>query len=152
MRAYTHEGLVTPTSQHILTLKNSHKFFLCSGQGLNIWPLDLESDALPIEPPHHPFSFYAWRPSAVVAPTCKICWPFLKLVKARITSWLMTSSALFQSLLKPRTICCTRAAAQHKLSRFNSYSGLSNSCEFVLMLMFPTRASTQISVFKVKYS
>ena len=101
-----------------------------------------------IEPPHHPFSFYAWRPSAVVAPTCKICWPFLKLVKARITSWLMTSSALFQSLLKPRTICCTRAAAQHKLSRFNSYSGLSNSCEFELMLTLPTRASAQISVFK----
>ena len=41
--------------------------------------------------------------------TCRICCPFLKLVKARITSWLMTSSALFQSLLKPRTICCTRA-------------------------------------------
>ena len=42
--AYT-QGLGTPiTSQHnILTQKNCHKFFLCSGRGSNLWSLDLES-------------------------------------------------------------------------------------------------------------
>ena len=39
------QGLGTPTvSQHnIFTQKNSHKLFLCSGQGLNLWSLNLES-------------------------------------------------------------------------------------------------------------
>jgi len=32
-----------------------------------------------------------------------ICVPFLKFVNDRITSWLITSIAFFQSLLKPRT-------------------------------------------------
>ena len=41
------------TGQHnILTRKNSHKFFLCSWQGLNLGSWDLKSDALPTESPH----------------------------------------------------------------------------------------------------
>ena len=56
---YTRRGWGTPTaSQHnILTRKNSHKFFLCSGRDSNLWswnPLDLEADALPNEPPRPP--------------------------------------------------------------------------------------------------
>ena len=49
-------GLGTPTaSQHsILPRKNSHNFCVCSWRGLNLGSLDLESDALPIEPPRHP--------------------------------------------------------------------------------------------------
>ena len=51
-------GLGTPTTesrQHF----DSEKliFFLCSGRGSNLclWnPLDLEADALPMEPPRHP--------------------------------------------------------------------------------------------------
>ena len=31
-----------------------HKFFLCSWRDSNLGPLDLESNALPIEPPRHP--------------------------------------------------------------------------------------------------
>ena len=43
-----------------MTRKNSHKYFLCSGRDSNLWswnPLDLEADALPIEPPH-PINFF----------------------------------------------------------------------------------------------
>ena len=39
--------------------ENSHKFVLCSGQDSNLWswnPLDLEADALPIEPPRPPIA------------------------------------------------------------------------------------------------
>ena len=35
----------------------THKFFLCSARDSNLWswnPLDLEADALPIEPPRPP--------------------------------------------------------------------------------------------------
>ena len=39
--------------------------------------------------------------------TCMICVPFLKLVNDLMTSWLMSSIAFFQSLLKPRTSCVT---------------------------------------------
>ena len=50
-------GLSTPTtSQHIWTRENSHFFLLCSWRGSNLWPLDLESDALRIEPPRHPLN------------------------------------------------------------------------------------------------
>ena len=58
-RVHAHTGLGTPTaSQHnILTRKNSYNLFLCSGRDLNLWswsPLELETDALPIEPPRPP--------------------------------------------------------------------------------------------------
>ena len=47
-------GLGTPTaSQHILTRKK-YKYLLQSRRDSNLCPLDLESDALPIEPPRHP--------------------------------------------------------------------------------------------------
>ena len=52
------QGWGTPTSQHnILTQKNSHRFFLCSGWDLNLWswnPLDFEANALPTESPRPP--------------------------------------------------------------------------------------------------
>ena len=35
-------------------IRKTHKFFLCSRWDSNLGPLDLESDALPIEPPRHP--------------------------------------------------------------------------------------------------
>ena len=35
--------------------KTRTNLFLGSGRDSNLWPLDLESDALPIEPPHHPW-------------------------------------------------------------------------------------------------
>ena len=59
MRACTYGGRGTPTTnQHnILTRKNSDKFVLCPGRDSNLWswnPLDLEADALPIEPPRPP--------------------------------------------------------------------------------------------------
>ena len=60
MRAHTYEGGAhhqrVSTTLH-LTRKNSHKFFLSSGRDSNLYPwhpLDLEADALPIEPPSLP--------------------------------------------------------------------------------------------------
>ena len=47
--------------------------------------------------------------------TCMICVPFLKLVNEVITSWLMSSIAFFQSLLKPRTSCVTFPATDQRL-------------------------------------
>ena len=49
---WAHQQRVSTT---VLTRKNSHNFFLCSwrGWGLNLRSLDLEFDALPIEPPRH---------------------------------------------------------------------------------------------------
>ena len=46
----------TPTaSQHnIFDSKKTYNFVLFSGRDSNLSPLDLESDALPIEPPRHP--------------------------------------------------------------------------------------------------
>ena len=32
-----------PVNRNILTQKNSHNFFLCSGRGSDLWSLDLES-------------------------------------------------------------------------------------------------------------
>ena len=64
MRACTHgEWGTQTTSQHnILTRnKNSHKRLLCSGRDWNLWsrnPLDLEADALPIEPPRPPHRLF----------------------------------------------------------------------------------------------
>ena len=54
MRAYTHRG---GAHRRVSTfwLRKTHKFFLCSGWDSNFWsgnPLDIELDALPIEPPH----------------------------------------------------------------------------------------------------
>ena len=42
------------SAQHFWLRKKSHKFFLCSWWGSNLGSLDLESDALPIDPPRHP--------------------------------------------------------------------------------------------------
>ena len=57
-------GLGTPvSSQHKLYYfesKKTHKCFLCSWRDLNLRPLDLESDALPIEPPRHPKGWSSW--------------------------------------------------------------------------------------------
>ena len=36
-------GTLTASLHNILTRKNSHKFFLCLGQGVNLWSYDLES-------------------------------------------------------------------------------------------------------------
>ena len=53
-------GWGTPTtSQHNIfdSEQNSHKLFVCSGRDSNLWswnPLDLEGDAVPIEPPRPP--------------------------------------------------------------------------------------------------
>ena len=49
-RGWTHRQRVGTT---FLTQK-THKFFLCSWRDLNLVPLDLQSDALPIELPCHP--------------------------------------------------------------------------------------------------
>ena len=57
MRVYTHGGLGTPTaSQHNIldSEKTFTNVFLCSWRGSNLGSLDLESDALPTEPPRHP--------------------------------------------------------------------------------------------------
>ena len=48
---HTHRPRVSTT---LFTRKNSHKVFLCSWRGSNLGSLDLESDALTIEPPLHP--------------------------------------------------------------------------------------------------
>ena len=48
--------------------------------------------------------------------TCMIWVPFLKLVKDLITSWLISSIAFFQSLLKPRTSWVTFPAQQQLYS------------------------------------
>ena len=54
---YTHGGWAhRRVITTCLTRKNSHKLFSCSGRGSNLWswnPLDLEADALPIEPHRH---------------------------------------------------------------------------------------------------
>ena len=39
------------SAQHFDSKKTSHKLFLWSGRDSNLCPLDLEADALPIEPP-----------------------------------------------------------------------------------------------------
>ena len=51
--SWAHRQRVSTT---LLTWKNSHKLFLCSWhrRGSNLGSLDLESDALPTEPPRHP--------------------------------------------------------------------------------------------------
>ena len=53
MRAYTHGGggHTDNESAHFWLGKTLTNLFLCSWQGLNLGSLDLESDALPIEPP-----------------------------------------------------------------------------------------------------
>ena len=56
---YIHGGCMgtctdSESTQHLLTRKNSHNFSLCSCRGWNVGSLDLESDALPTEPSHHP--------------------------------------------------------------------------------------------------
>ena len=55
---YTHWGWAhrqqLQVSTTFLTQKNSQKFFLCSWWGWNLRSLDLESDAVPMEPPRHP--------------------------------------------------------------------------------------------------
>ena len=56
---HTGVGHTDNKSAHFLFGK-THKFFLCSGWDLNLWslnPLDLEADALPIEPPTSPYSY-----------------------------------------------------------------------------------------------
>ena len=57
MRAYTHWGRAH--RQH-LTQKKYH-IFLCSWKGSNLRSLDLESDALPIEPPRIIIITVPWR-------------------------------------------------------------------------------------------
>ena len=50
---YTRGWGTSTTSRHNIR-KNSHKLFLCCGRDSNLWswnPLNLEADALPIEPP-----------------------------------------------------------------------------------------------------
>ena len=49
-----HTGVGTLTMSHFGLKRNSHRFFFCSWHGSNLGSLDLESDAVPIEPPHHP--------------------------------------------------------------------------------------------------
>ena len=53
---YTRALGTPPTaSQHnIIDSGKAHKLSLCSRRDSNLGPLDLESDALPIEPPRHP--------------------------------------------------------------------------------------------------
>ena len=49
-------GLGTPTQvSKTFLLGKTHKVFLCSWRHSNLRPLDLESDALPVEPHRHPF-------------------------------------------------------------------------------------------------
>ena len=54
--AYTARGVghTDESAQHFDSEKLSQLMFLCPGQDANLWslnPLDLEADALPIEPP-----------------------------------------------------------------------------------------------------
>ena len=59
VRAYTHGALGTPTaSQHNIFDSEKPKKILCCRRDLNLGPLDLKSDALPIEPPRHPVHVY----------------------------------------------------------------------------------------------
>ena len=64
MRAYTHGVWAhrQRVSTTFLTRKYAHKCFLCSwrGRGLNSGSLDLEFNALPIEPPRPPLTH--WTP------------------------------------------------------------------------------------------
>ena len=59
MCAYTHGGWAhrQQVSTAFLTQKNFHKFFLCSWWSSKLGSLDLESNTLPTEPPHHPYFF-----------------------------------------------------------------------------------------------
>ena len=52
VRAYTHWGWAhhPASAQHFL-LGKTHKFFLCTWRDSNLWSSNLESDALPVEPP-----------------------------------------------------------------------------------------------------
>ena len=56
MRVYAHGGWAHRqwVSTTFTTRKTSDNFFLCSSRGSNLGSLDLESEALPIEPPLHP--------------------------------------------------------------------------------------------------
>ena len=48
------------SAQHFW-LGKTHKLSLCSIRDSNLGPLDLEYDALPIEPPRHPASMRLWN-------------------------------------------------------------------------------------------
>ena len=56
VRMYTGVGHTNRVSTTFLTWKNYHKYFWCSWRrwGSNLRSLDLESDALPTEPPRFP--------------------------------------------------------------------------------------------------
>ena len=47
-------GTLTASQLNMFDLEKLTIFFLCSGWDSNLGPLDLQSDALPIEPPCHP--------------------------------------------------------------------------------------------------
>ena len=56
LRMHIHTGVGhtdSESAQHFW-LGKTHKFFLCSWLDSNLGPLNLESDALPTEPPRHP--------------------------------------------------------------------------------------------------
>ena len=55
MRAYTHGDWAhrQRVSTTFFYSEKPHNFFLCFWRGSNLGSLDLESDALPIEPPRH---------------------------------------------------------------------------------------------------
>ena len=65
-------------STTLSTRKNSHFFSLCCWRDSNPRPLDLESDALPIEPPRHPISRVVnprtyMKVKSVGEPLCNMC-------------------------------------------------------------------------------
>ena len=54
MKGFVFLNLLYPLVKMFVFLQG--EFFLCSWQGSNLGSSDLESDVLPIEPPHHPKS------------------------------------------------------------------------------------------------
>ena len=70
LRVRIHTGVGrthSESEQQFLTWKNSGFFFLCSWRGSNLGSLDLESNALPIEPPHHCEAGLPWLPFTLCA-------------------------------------------------------------------------------------
>ena len=60
LRIHTGVGHIdSESTQHILTRK-AHNFCVCSWRDSNLCPLDLESDAVQIEPPRHRYA-YIWQ-------------------------------------------------------------------------------------------
>ena len=89
VRAYTYQGWSYRRVSTFFTRKNWQQIFLCSWRDSNYHPLDVESDALPIEPPRPQWSPIPWWSNDVQpATSCTISAP-LPVPQPWLSSWTL---------------------------------------------------------------